>query len=179
MDFEMEIGSIASGMPTTDSVSAPVDADAFRSVMRQLVGSVAVITTEGNGTLHGFTATAVCSVCAAPPTILIVVNKSARTHPYIDRKGIFAVNILADDQKEIAQHFASKGEDQFSSVGYALSAHGVPFIDGAVAHLECEIEKRVSIGTHTVFVARVVGTGVEARAPLIYHDARYGLVCHI
>src|SRR5262249_13859014 len=141
-------------------------------------GSVAVIATETDGGLHGFTATAVCSVCADPSSVLIAVNKSARTHPHIDRRGIFAINILADDQKDIAQHFAGKGEDQFSSVKYRLSTRGVPLIEGAVAFLECEIQDRISIGTHTVFIAHVIGTGVEDRAPLIYHDARYGHVSY-
>lgn len=180
MDFVMEIGSITTDLPAAAPKPSPVvDAEAFRAVMRQLVGSVAVITTEGNGALHGFTATAVCSVCATPPTILIVVNKSARTHPHIDSRGVFAVNILADNQKAIAQHFSTKGDDQFSSVNYTLSNRGVPLLKGAVAHLECEIQDKIPIGTHTVFVAQVIGTGVEDRAPLIYHDAKYGLVAHI
>src|SRR5579859_5617885 len=98
MDFVMEIGSVGANVLTTNETPASIDADTFRSVMRQVVGSVAVIATEGNGALHGFTGTAVCSVCVSPPMILIVVNKSARTHPHIDRKGVFAVNILADDQ---------------------------------------------------------------------------------
>lgn len=98
MDLVMDMGSIAVGEGAAIK-NTNVSADAFRAVMRQLAGSVAVITTEGNGKLHGFTATADCSVCAEPPTILIAVNKSARTHPHIDRKGIYAVNILADDQR--------------------------------------------------------------------------------
>ena len=160
-------------------VETDVDADAFRSVMRHLAGSVTVITTEGEGALHGFTATAVCSVCASPPTILIVVNQSTRTHPHIDRKGYFAVNVLADVQKDIAEHFAGKGEEQFNSVRHVVTKNGVPLISGAAAHLECRIIERISIGTHTIFVGRVVGTGAESRAPLVYHDARYGQVAPI
>lgn len=159
--------------------SGPVDAEAFRAVMRQLAGSVTVITTESDGQLHGFTATAVCSVCATPPTILIVVNKSARTHPHIDRRGVFAVNILAANQKGIAEHFATKGDNQFSLVDFTLSTRGVPLINDAAAHLECEIESRVEVATHTIFVGRVIGTDAECTAPLIYHDARYGQVAHL
>jgi len=179
MDFVMEIGSIGADLPTKNEISAPVGADAFRSVMRQLVGSVTVITTEEDGVFYGFTATAVCSVCAVPPTILIVVNKTARTHPHIDRKGVFAVNILANDQRKIAQHFAGKEDDQFSSVNYSITARGIPIIKNAAAYLECEIQNRISIGTHTVFIGQVIATGVEDHTPLVYHDARYGLVAHI
>lgn len=156
-----------------------VDATAFRDVMRQLAGSVTVISTESDGKLHGFTATAVCSVCADPPTILIVVNRSARTHPHIDRKGAFAVNVLAGNQRSVAEHFAGKNEDQFSNVKYEIGKNGVPLLTGAAAHLECEIKGQYDIGTHTVFVGRLVGTGVKPYNPLIYHDAKYGLVAHM
>lgn len=160
-------------------VETDVDADAFRSVMRHLAGSVTVITTEDEGTLYGFTATAVCSVCASPPTILIVVNQSTRTHPHIDRKGCFAVNVLANVQKDIAEHFAGKSENQFASVNHVVTKNGVPLISGAAAHLECKIVEKISVGTHTIFVGRVIGTGTESSSPLVYHDARYGQVAHI
>ncbi|MBA2125183.1 flavin reductase [Hyphomicrobium methylovorum] len=175
----MQMGSIRSGGGASNEAATGVDAGAFRGVMRQLAGCVTVISTEEEGTLYGFTATAVCSVCAEPPTILIAVNKTARTHPHIDRKGAYAVNILADGQKHIAEHFAGKGDDQFATVEYALGAHGVPLINGAAAHLECEITQRIEIGTHTLFVGHVIGTGVDAVKPLIYHDAKYGLISHL
>ena len=86
---------------------------------------------------------------------------------------------MADGQKSIAEHFATKGENQFASVEHRLSERGVPLIKGAAAQLECEIQQRISIGTHTVFVGQVVGTDVEAVTPLVYHDARYGMISHI
>jgi len=150
-----------------------VDGEVFRQVMRQLAGSVAVITTEGQGALHGFTATAVCSVCAEPPTILIVVNRSTRTHPHIDKKGAFAVNILSEDQVDVATHFAGKNPEQFATVSHAVTPSGAPVIDGAAAFIECHVTQRVDVGTHTIFIGRVVGAGAQPGAPLIYHNASY------
>ena len=171
-DFMVDAADVAAD-------ATPVDVDEFRSVMRQLAGCVTVITTESNGGLYGLTVTAICSVCATPPTILIAVDKSSRTHPHIDRKGAFAVNILADGQKHIAEHFASKGDDQLATIPHVVNAKGVPLIEGAAAQLHCEVQDRISIGTHTLFVAHIVGTGIQDSTPLIYHNAKYGLVTHI
>ncbi|MDH4981212.1 flavin reductase family protein [Hyphomicrobium sp. D-2] len=168
--------SVSSKVMKMFSSNSSVDSDAFRSVMRQLAGCVTVITTEGDGKLHGFTATAVCSVCAEPPSVLIAVNQTARTHPHIDKKDAFAINILSEDQKPLADHFATKGDDQFDTVEYALGRTGVPLLDGAAAHLECEVYQKIPIGTHTLFVGRVINTGQERRAPLVYYNARYGLI---
>lgn len=159
--------------PGDDVSETFVDGGTFRDVMRKLAGSVTVITTEGEGALHGFTATAVCSVCADPPTILIVVNRSARTHPHIDQKGAFAVNILADDQVELANLFASKSSEQFAEVQYAMTPSGVPVIKDAAGFVECRTTDRVEVGTHTIFIGAVVGGGAASSAPLIYHDATY------
>jgi flavin reductase (DIM6/NTAB) family NADH-FMN oxidoreductase RutF len=86
--------------------------------MRQLATSVTVITTDFGGSSHGMTATAVCSVCADPPTILIVVSRSARTHPIIVESGIFVVNILARNQSALSDRFAGKIVDQFAGIDY-------------------------------------------------------------
>jgi flavin reductase (DIM6/NTAB) family NADH-FMN oxidoreductase RutF len=54
------------------------------------------------------TATAVCSVTAEPPSASIIVNRSNRSHGMIARTKKFAVNFLANDQRHLAAHFASK-----------------------------------------------------------------------
>src|SRR5258708_1587539 len=82
-----------------------LNAERFKLVMRNIASSVAVITVEHEGRKHGMTATALCSVSAAPPTILIVVNRSARTHPIISEARRFTVNILAVHQAELAGRF--------------------------------------------------------------------------
>jgi flavin reductase (DIM6/NTAB) family NADH-FMN oxidoreductase RutF len=141
--------------------------------MRKLAGSVTVITTEDEGSLHGFTATAVCSVCADPPSILIVVNRSARTHPHIDKRGAFAVNILAEEQADLASHFATKSPNQFDGVEHTVTPRGVPIISAAAAHIECRVDQKYDVGTHTIFIGHVIAGSTEMAAPLIYHDAQY------
>lgn len=155
-----------------------VDEDTFKSAMRQLAGCVTVIATEQNGELYGLTATAVCSVCVSPPTILVVVNSSTRTHLQINRRGTFSINILASDQKHIAELFATPSEEKFKSVAYFSSNGGLPLIERAAAHLECVVQQTVQIGTHTIFIAQATEARVHSVAPLIYHDTKYGLVAH-
>jgi flavin reductase len=53
-----------------------MNGEIFKSLMRNIASSVAVISTSSEGRLHGMTATAVCSVSADPATILIVVIRS-------------------------------------------------------------------------------------------------------
>jgi flavin reductase (DIM6/NTAB) family NADH-FMN oxidoreductase RutF len=150
-----------------------VSHDEFRATMRKLAGAVIVITTEYEDRLHGMTATAISSVCADPPTILIVVNRSTRSHPMISKSGSFVVNILSQEQRDIAQLFAGKSEDKFAEIGFGFGKKGAPIISGSGAHLDCEVVVEMTYRTHTIFLARVLGSGSADNAPLIYHDGSY------
>src|SRR5690625_4107162 len=134
--------------PVVSEVHNLLNPDDFKPSMRALAGTVTVISTEGGGRLHGFTATAVCSVCAEPPTLLIVVNRTGRTHSQITRRGSFVVNVLAEDQPDIAQRFASKDDHQFESVDHYLSNAGLPIIEHTAAHFECVVDNAYDVGTH-------------------------------
>lgn len=158
---------------TLTAPPACITADEFRQTMRALAGTVTVISTENDGALYGFTATAVCSVCAEPATLLIAVNRTARTHPHIARKSGFAVNILAEDQADVAAHFAGKGDNQFDRIAHRVGSRGIPVIAGVAAHLECVVHQVAEVGTHSLFIGRVMEAGASGARPLMYHDARY------
>jgi flavin reductase len=152
------------------------DAQRFRSIMRSMVAGVTVITTSHEGRAHGMTATAFSSVSAEPPTILIVLNRSTRTHPLLSASRHFVVNLLAEDQIELGQRFAGKHDNQFDGVSCAENEFGVPVIEGSAASLECVTVGEMNVGTHTVFIGRVTGGGVSAISPLVYHDGSYKVV---
>lgn len=153
-----------------------VDSDNFRKVMRSLAGTVTVISTENEGALYGFTATAVCSVCAEPATLMIAVNRSTRTYPHILAKGAFTVNVIADDQREVAERFGTKADDLFAQIPHRLTPNGVPMISDAAAVMVCSVSEMVDVGTHTIFFGRIEQTEVSGKPPLVYYDGNYGAV---
>jgi 3-hydroxy-9,10-secoandrosta-1,3,5(10)-triene-9,17-dione monooxygenase reductase component len=82
----------ASGSPNEGSLvqplqNSPVSADEFKRGMRQLAASVSIISADCAGHRAGFTATAVTSVCADPPTLLVCVNRSSQTFPLMREAG--------------------------------------------------------------------------------------------
>jgi flavin reductase len=157
----------------TSDVSA-FNKDTFRAIMRRQALSVTIITTSHGEHLHGMTATAFCSVCADPPTVLIVVNRSTRSHPLIHGSGIFVVNILADDQMLLANRFSGKFEDQFTGVAFRVGKTGGPILAGVAAFLECQVISRTEVETHTLFLGRVIDGVADRGQSLVYHDGKYG-----
>jgi flavin reductase (DIM6/NTAB) family NADH-FMN oxidoreductase RutF/nitroreductase len=155
------------------SSTALVSGDLFKALMRNIASSVAVITTHLGERPHGMTATAVCSVSADPATILIVVNRSTRSHPIISAAKTFTVNVLADHQHAISARFASKLEDPFDGIAYTLGSNGSPIIKAVAAHIECMTVSEIDVGTHTIFIGNVVGGDVSPVHPLVYHEGEY------
>ncbi len=146
----------------------------FRDVMRRFPTGVTIITTLLEGKPKGFTANAVTSVSAQPPTILVCVNRQARSHPIISQAGRFCVNLLRVEQQPLAERFASHAApDPFHSLPYASAVTGSPILDGIFAYLDCELAEEYSAGTHTIFIGAVRASGVRDGAPLGYFNTSY------
>lgn len=161
---------------------SPIDADQFRSGMRRMAGAVCVIATGQPGQRAGLTATAVCSVSAEPPRLLVCVNTSASAHDTLDREGALSVNVLSPSQVSVASAFSSsriKGEDRFACGKWSI-LEGLPVLNEASVAFACRIAERISSGTHTIFLCDVVGcvTGEDedtsTAGNLLYFCGEYG-----
>lgn len=150
-----------------------VDEPQFKAAMRCIASTVSVITSGEIGSSSGMTATAVCSVSATPPSVLIVVNQDNRSHAMIERAGAFAVNILSSRQESIALHFASKPADPFASIAHRAGITKSPILEGGVGYLECVVDSQTKVGTHSIFVGRVIASEHTDLQPLAYHNGKF------
>jgi flavin reductase len=160
--------------PSADE--AGVDAATFRAVMRRLAASVAVVTSRHGPNLNGMTATAVCSVSAEPPLVLAVVNRSSNSYPLISAGGRFALNILREDQADVASYFARQGDKSFDDLSYDFGLTGCPLLKTCLASVECTVESTFNCGSHTIFVGRVVNAAVRQATPLLYFDGHFARI---
>lgn len=151
---------------------APAD---YVGAIAQHVSSVCVITTEHEGQRYGLTATAVSSVTADPPCLLVCVNKSGLTHEKIVASGRFCVNVLAEDQDRVAMVFAGMGGkdvDRFATGEWTRLATGAPALVGASAVFDCRLAETVDQSTHSVFFGGVVAVESRRAADTLLYGAR-------
>ncbi|MFF0307812.1 flavin reductase family protein [Streptosporangium sp. NPDC004379] len=161
----------------TEAISRrAIDAQRFRRALALHAAGVVVITAQCEEGPVGLTATSFSSVSLEPPLVSFYVGRGSRTWPRLREAGCFAVNVLADDQAELAARFASRGVDRFAApTVWELAPPGVPLLAGVSAHLVCAPHSTVDIGDHVL----VVGLVTEARTdpgglPLLYHRGRFG-----
>lgn len=150
----------------------------FREAMSRLGAAVHVITTGGPGGKLGSTATAVCSVSDAPPTLLACLHRSSQTNPAILENGVFCVNTLGEGGAGIADLFAGRtgigGANRFAKHEWETLSTGSPVLLSAVIAFDCRIIEVRSVGSHNVFFGAVqnVRLGPTGRV-LVYHDRAY------
>src|SRR5580765_5640068 len=155
-----------------------VEAVQFRDAMCRLGAAVHVITTAGPGGKTGATATAVCSVSDAPPTLLMCLNQRSQTNPIVVENGVFCVNTLGDGGAEIADVFAGRtglqGADRFATGEWIVLTTGSPVLASAVVAFDCRIIEVRAVASHNVFFGAVETVRLGPGGPaLVYHERAY------
>ena len=152
----------------------PASIDDFRAAMRRFPTGVAIVTTAHDGRIHGFTVNAFASVSMEPPTVLICVNRIATAHPLIASSQRFCVNILALEQRALAERFAGgEPRSRFDGVDYRIGPSGSPILEGTLAHVDCALTEELTASTHTIFLGTVLEAGWREGEPLGYFDRQY------
>ncbi|MCU4491630.1 flavin reductase [Acinetobacter guillouiae] len=153
-----------------------IEATDFRNAMSLLTSAVSVITTTGLSGRYGFTASAVCSVTDSPPTLLVCMNKAASSHVHFVENKILTVNVLSAHHQHISKAFSSKlsPEERFKHGVWTELETGAPVLDDALVNFDCEIEQIQEVGTHTIFICRIVAIKQsEHDQSLVYFNRSY------
>lgn len=161
-------------MNTETPLAPPVDHAVFRDVVGHFASGVTVITTSHEQRRHGVTASAVSSLSMDPPMLLVCLNRQRAANEAVRASGVFAVNILSEEQGELATQFATSHPDKFRNVRLATGALDVPLLVDALAVLECTVREQVDIATHTVFFAEVRAAQSSPGSPLTYFRGKFG-----
>jgi flavin reductase (DIM6/NTAB) family NADH-FMN oxidoreductase RutF len=152
----------------------------FKLGMRSLAGAVNIITCRHDGHCYGMTATAVCSATAEPPTVLVCINRSTTTHEAVAQAGIFCVNVLRHEDRELSGLFSgvhggnTRGEARFRAQEWETLATGAPVLKNALVAFDCRVVNRLAHGTHTVYLGEVQQLLIGRKGkPLLYADGQY------
>ena len=157
-----------------------ISVDEFRKGMRRLAGAVNIVTTADGNVRAGLTATAVTSLSAVPPRILVCVNRAGVTYETIIRGKTLGVNVLSSQQQDLAMQFAGMTNvpetDRFDSDVWTSDITGAPLLKTALASFDCDVENTMDVGSHCIVIGniRAVYTSTDiAAVPLCYADGTW------
>lgn len=161
----------------TFEIEEMIEATDFRNAMSLLTTAVNVITTQGTAGMHGFTASAVCSVTDTPPSLLVCMNQSSRSHAHFIENKVLSVNVLSTQHEHISNAFASSkfnSEDRFKLCDWTILETGSPVLEDALVSFDCQIEDIQNVGTHSIFLCRVLAIKKsQQEESLVYFNRAY------
>ena len=144
-----------------------------------------VVCSKKDKNFNGQIANSVFQVTSEPPTIAVSINKQNLTHEYIEYSKVFTMSILCNKapMTYIGTFGYKSGRDvyKFKDVKYKVGMTGAPVVlDHTVAFIEAEVINQISVGTHTIFIGKIIDADVltEDRCMTYeyYHNIKGGYV---
>jgi flavin reductase (DIM6/NTAB) family NADH-FMN oxidoreductase RutF/DNA-binding MarR family transcriptional regulator len=147
----------------------------FRAALGMFATGVTIVTARNDrGEPVGLTASSFNSVSLDPPLVLWSLAQSAGSMAAFANGRHYAINVLAADQRALAERFAARDVDRWQGVDFAQGANGAPLLPGCVATFECFNRSQYIEGDHVIFVGEVERcTRNSSASPLLYHGGRF------
>jgi len=153
--------------------------DAFLAAMRRAASCVTVVATDGGAGRHGCTVSAMSSVSADPPTLLVCIHRESAVAGAIRANGVFSVSLLGSAHRQVSEVFAGRVRTEIGSKFacglWGRLKTGAPVLADAPAAFDCRLADTLEVGSHLVAVGRVVATRADpaAASPLVYSNQAY------
>ncbi len=157
--------------------SEPHLAEIFRQAMRRLIATVTIVTAGDVAVRAGMVATAVMSVSAEPPSLVVGINRDTSVWTSIKETGTFGVNLLSTRHAGLVMPFSGQlqGEERFKLGDWLTHATHTPYLADAVVSLLCRVDGELDYGTHTLFVGAVeeILMTEEGGEPLLWRNGSF------
>ena len=144
--------------------------DAFRRACSHIPTGVAILAgLDAEQRPFGLTVSSTTCVSFAPPLISVCIDRGSPSVEQIRRGGRFSLNLLRNDQAELATLFAAPGIDRFQKPCWRTSEFGPPIFNGTLGALYCEVTKDVEAGDHQLILGEVKRLVLHGSGnPLVY-----------
>ncbi|BBU30987.1 flavin reductase domain-containing protein [Caballeronia pedi] len=146
----------------------------FRDALSAFPSGVTIVsTTDEQGRHWGFTASSFSSVSMDPPLVLVCIANKADSHAAFVNAQRYAINILSQEQKDVAMHFARKGVDKFGPHAFRYGTGDdphPPMLPGSMASLVCIARDVHEAGDHTVLIGEIQDVELGDATPLVYYN---------
>lgn len=183
-DLRLDPTAILRGQIEADSAfGAPpepppsVDPEAFKAAMRVLAGGVVMVTARAGERLWGLTISACCSISADPPRVLISLANTASCLPAVLDTGRFGLSILRAGQRPLAELGAVPGGRKEVDAFTESPDGETTMIAGALAHLDCAVDRTFRVADHTLVVGSVehavTAASLDDPGPLVYFNRTF------
>jgi 3-hydroxy-9,10-secoandrosta-1,3,5(10)-triene-9,17-dione monooxygenase reductase component len=150
----------------------------LRNCLGEFTTGVTVITSIGDVSQPiGVTANSFSALSLEPPLVLWSLSKKSGSLALFTAHGYFAVNILSNEQQDIAMSFSRPSADRFTGVPFHQGTQALPLLENCLAHFVCKVSQALDQGDHVLFIGEVLeftrAANHEALKPLVFSRGKF------
>ena len=134
-----------------------------------------LITSKNGDNANGYIANTAFQVTADPPQIAISCHKNNYSAGIIDKSGNFVISVLEKDTPSefigLFGYNSGREKNKFEAIDYNTGKTGAPIVkNNSVAFFECEVVDKFDVGSHILFIGKVVNSELlhEDKSSLTY-----------
>lgn len=128
----------------------------LRNALGSFATGVAIVTTcTERGEWVGLTVNSFSSVSLDPPLVLWSLALNSPSLAMFEKATHYAVNVLAADQEELSNRFASRIADKFEGIDCVEGLAGVPLLPGCLSWFECGLDVSYPAGDHLILIGHI------------------------
>ena len=109
--------------------------------------------------------------------LLVCMNQSSRSHAHFVENKVLAVNLLSTHHEQLSNAFSSSkfsSEQRFQQGEWGGLETGSPILQNALVSFDCQIENIQQVGTHSIFMCRVLQVQQsDQEESLVYFNRAY------
>jgi flavin reductase (DIM6/NTAB) family NADH-FMN oxidoreductase RutF len=141
------------------------------TLFKHLSHGVYVIGVSDGTYQNAFTAAWVMQVSFNPPLLAISINPEHYSYQLLQAGGVCTVNVLAQDQYALAEHFGRPAKDKMAGFKWQKGTTGAPVLSESLAYFDCQVSHYTDAGDHKIAVCKVInGARLNEGRPLLYNQ---------
>ena len=150
----------------------------LRNAFGSFATGVTIITARGEGAdedvVVGLTANSFSSVSLNPALVSWSLALHAPSLPIFQNCSHYAIHVLRDEQKPLAERFAQSRDDKFAGLDLSDGLGRAPILANSLAVFQCQNAHRYTGGDHIIFLGQVEKFDCSPGLPLIFHAGKFG-----
>lgn len=133
--------------------------DSIKQALETIPYGVSVVTVGQGGVENALTVSWFSQVSFKPAMIMIAVDSKHYSIEFLHSTKNFTLNVLSEEQKALAGHFAKASDTQSGKLDDVPSREaesGGAILTEALAYIDCELHASYEVGSHTIFIGQVI-----------------------
>lgn len=148
----------------------------LRLALGRFATGVAVVTRQDQGAPVGMTINSFASVSLDPALILWSLRKESSSRDAFTADGAFAINVLSENQRDIALHFAKGHTADRAFFDLPDEGDVAPAISGCLARFDCRVHSTVDCGDHIIIIGKVLAASQSEEPPLLFYSGAFASI---